>query len=296
METRWIQDFVTLVEVRNFTRAAELRNVSQAAFSRRIQALEQWLGAPLVDRTCFPLRFTQAGERFRSSAITLLAQIDDVKSEATGDKTGNGIKLAMPYALAATRLASWWEAWSEGLDTRLSVSTGNVLDTMHSLSEGSVDMVIAYLHAASPIDPDLSRHERLLLGTEQLRPYSVAVSDADRSPRFPLPDSASHPSPLLMYADNVYFSRVVRCILEAENTPLHGPIMVESAMTDVLASIAQKNMGVAWLPDSYATQERFASLVPASKTRWSTDVQIVAFRLRHHTRPIVERIWNRMAA
>jgi len=44
MDTRWFQDFVTLAEVRNFTRAAEIRNVSQAAFSRRVQALEHWVG------------------------------------------------------------------------------------------------------------------------------------------------------------------------------------------------------------------------------------------------------------
>ena len=54
MDTRWFQDFVTLAEVQNFTRAADMRNVSQAAFSRRIQALEQWLGAKLIDRAAFP--------------------------------------------------------------------------------------------------------------------------------------------------------------------------------------------------------------------------------------------------
>lgn len=296
METRWIQDFVALTEVRNFTRAAELRNVSQAAFSRRIQALEQWLGTALVDRTCFPLRFTEAGERFRASAVALLAQIDDVRAEAGGESAGNGVKLAMPYALAATRLAPWWDAWSRGLDARLSVSTGNVLDTMQALSEGSVDLVIAYLHAASPIAPDLSRHERLLLGTEKVRPYSAAVSDADRSPRFALPDTAVSPAPQLMYSPAVYFSRVVRSILDAEGTALHGPTVVESAMTDVLASMAEKGMGLAWLPDSCVAQGRFPSLVPAAGTRWCTDVEVVAFRLRHNTRPVVERVWSRMAA
>lgn len=55
MDTRWFQDFVTLAEVRNFTRAAEIRNVSQAAFSRRIQALEHSVGAKLIDRSrCLP--------------------------------------------------------------------------------------------------------------------------------------------------------------------------------------------------------------------------------------------------
>ena len=67
MDTRWLQDFVTLSEVRNFTRAAELRNLSQAAFSRRIQSLEQWLGARLIDRNAYPTQLTDAGERFAPS-------------------------------------------------------------------------------------------------------------------------------------------------------------------------------------------------------------------------------------
>jgi DNA-binding transcriptional LysR family regulator len=33
-----------------------LRNVTQPAFSRRIQSLEAWLGADLIDRTLYPTR------------------------------------------------------------------------------------------------------------------------------------------------------------------------------------------------------------------------------------------------
>ncbi|MGH8818064.1 MAG: LysR family transcriptional regulator, partial [Achromobacter pestifer] len=58
MDTRWLQDFITLSEVRNFTRAAEARNLSQAAFSRRIQSLENWVGARLIDRSAFPTQLT----------------------------------------------------------------------------------------------------------------------------------------------------------------------------------------------------------------------------------------------
>ena len=39
MDTRWFQDFVTLAEVRNFTRAAECCNVTQPALTRAIQRL-----------------------------------------------------------------------------------------------------------------------------------------------------------------------------------------------------------------------------------------------------------------
>ena len=62
METKWLEDFVSLAETRSFSRSAQLRHVTQPAFSRRIQALEAWAGTDLVDRSSYPTRLTAAGE------------------------------------------------------------------------------------------------------------------------------------------------------------------------------------------------------------------------------------------
>lgn len=107
MDTRWFQDFATLAEVRNFTRAADMRNVSQAAFSRRVLALEHWMEPKLIDRTAFPTRLTPAGERFRTVAIVLLGQIADAKAELSDVPSRDHLRIAMPYALATTRLPEW---------------------------------------------------------------------------------------------------------------------------------------------------------------------------------------------
>ena len=47
MDLDWLKDFLTLAEQKNFSRAADARNVSQPAFSRRIRALEDWIGTAL---------------------------------------------------------------------------------------------------------------------------------------------------------------------------------------------------------------------------------------------------------
>ena len=109
METRWIQDFVMLAEVKNFTRAAELRNVSQAAFSRRIQALEQWVGAALVDRSAFPMRVTAAGERFLPEAMALLNHIDYMRTEVGCGASGNVGDGRWP----AAKCLQWPAGWSQ---------------------------------------------------------------------------------------------------------------------------------------------------------------------------------------
>ncbi len=50
MELKWLKDFLVLSKKRNFRLAARQYNVSQPTFSRRIQALEAWVAAPLIDR------------------------------------------------------------------------------------------------------------------------------------------------------------------------------------------------------------------------------------------------------
>ena len=67
MESKWLEDFISLAETRSFSRSAEARHVTQPAFSRRIRSLETWLGADLVDRTTYPTQLTPAGEVFREA-------------------------------------------------------------------------------------------------------------------------------------------------------------------------------------------------------------------------------------
>ncbi len=51
MNLSWLDDFLALAASGNFSRAAEERHMTQPAFSRRIRALEEWLGAELFDRS-----------------------------------------------------------------------------------------------------------------------------------------------------------------------------------------------------------------------------------------------------
>ena len=78
----WLEDFLALASTGNFTRAAEERHSSQPAFSRRIRALEEWLGAALVDRSTQPARLTEVGEWLRSVSVDLVARAARLPGEA----------------------------------------------------------------------------------------------------------------------------------------------------------------------------------------------------------------------
>jgi DNA-binding transcriptional LysR family regulator len=57
--------------------------MTQPAFSRRIRALEEWLGVVLFDRTSHPATPTETGERFRSVAQEILARVARVRARPT---------------------------------------------------------------------------------------------------------------------------------------------------------------------------------------------------------------------
>src|ERR1700733_3333174 len=82
MELIWFEDYLALAETLNFSRAAEARHMTQPAFSRRIRALEEWVGAPLFDRAGQPVALTAAGRRFRPAADDLLRRLLRAREEA----------------------------------------------------------------------------------------------------------------------------------------------------------------------------------------------------------------------
>ena len=85
MDTKWLEDFVSLAETRSFSRSAQLRHVTQSAFSRRIQSLEAWAGADLVDRSSYPTTLTPAGEVLHAKALDLLQSLQSAKTEMKED-------------------------------------------------------------------------------------------------------------------------------------------------------------------------------------------------------------------
>ncbi len=90
---RWteIELFVQVAESGSLSRAAEALDLSNAAASRHLSALEQRLGARLVERNTRRLYLTDTGQEFFRRAKTILAELKDAESavNATGlDPTG----------------------------------------------------------------------------------------------------------------------------------------------------------------------------------------------------------------
>ncbi|MBB1593308.1 LysR family transcriptional regulator [Achromobacter sp. UMC46] len=292
MDTRWLQDFITLTELRNFTRAAEARNLSQAAFSRRIQSLEQWAGARLIDRSTFPTQLTESGERFRLAAMELVNQLAEARAGIGGVPARNQLRLATSYSLATAYLPDWWIRWSAGQHWSCQLQTGNVHDTVSAFTSGAADLLICFHQVTQPLPLDTARYERLELCTELIRPYAARTL-LERT-ALDLPGTAGEPVPLLMYSPNVYFARLIEAAIEGAEQPVHGVRVFEAEMSDVLGDMAAQGLGVAWLADSALRRRGDQALAPVANRAWDVEVSVLAFKEAADTRPVVSELWEKM--
>src|SRR5437899_10412407 len=175
METKWLEDFISLAGTRSFSRSAELRHVTQPAFSRRIQSLEAWLGTDLIDRTSYPTRLSPAGEIFYEQSMEMLGQINNARALLRGRRSAgqSTIDFAVPHTLSLTYMPKWITGLESGfglLNTRLIAL--NVHDAVMTLVEGGCDLLLCYHHSHQPLQLDASRYDMISLGREALRAYS----------------------------------------------------------------------------------------------------------------------------
>jgi DNA-binding transcriptional LysR family regulator len=266
METKWLEDFVSLAETRSFSRSATLRHVTQPAFSRRIQALEAWAGTDLVDRSSYPTRLTPAGETLYAQSLEMLQALQSTRAMLRGHTTvgKDVIEFAVPHTLAFTFFPAWVSALRQKfgpIKSRLIAL--NVHDAVMRLIEGSCDLLIAYHHPSQPFQLDPDRYEMVSLGQEVMAPYVKA--DADGAPIYRLPGRAGQPLPYLGYAPGAYLGRIVELILKQSPTAIHLDRVYETDMAEGLKAMALEGHGIAFLPYSAVKKElRARKLVSAA--------------------------------
>jgi DNA-binding transcriptional LysR family regulator len=298
MELKWLEDFLVLAERGSFSRAAESRYVTQSAFSRRIRALEAWLGVELIDRSTYPTKLTKAGVQFRDHAVMLLAGLNDARAAVQGSRPSSvdTLHIAVPHTLSLTFFPGWWASVQQAAgNVMCKLTAGNVHDAVMALVEGNADLLLCYHHPQQPVKLDPGAYQVISLGEENLLPYCKPLPN--KKPQFSLPGEARTPVPLLAYAPNAFFARILELILHHAPGPFHMTRRYETDMAEALKAMALAGQGIAWLPDSAVRRELAEGrLVPAGSGRWGETMQILLFRQRTSTNPAVAALWQHVAA
>ncbi|MGR6805370.1 LysR substrate-binding domain-containing protein [Sphaerotilus natans] len=302
METKWLEDFVSLAETRSFSRSAQLRHVTQPAFSRRIQALEAWAGIDLVDRSSYPTRLTSAGQTLLPQALEILGSLQAARNLMRGHQTSSQdmIEFAVPHSLAFTFFPHWVMELRQRFGAFKSRLVGmNVHDAVMQLTEGSCDLLLAYHHASQPLQLNPQRYEHLSLGTETLAPYARAGSDGE--PLFRLPGRQNDRVPYLGYASGAYLGRMVDLLLKQSSDALYLEPIYETDMAEGLKAMALEGHGLAFLPASSVRKEvSVRRLVPAgprqAQQAFEVTIEVRLYRERpevsRHNKPAAQALWD----
>jgi len=291
----WLDDFLTLAASGSFSRAAQERHMTQPAFSRRVRALEEWLGVVLFDRSTQPATLTEAGEWFRAVAQELLTRVAGIpdQARAVADASSATLRIASTHALSFSFLPGWLRA----VEARLAQGPGPVQlisDVMQQcealMQQGRVQFLLCHGHEQVPNRLDPALHRWAVVGHDALLP--VSMPDASGRPRHCLDSAGGKSVPLLEYSAESGIGRLVRALRGNALANAHAQSAMTAHLATVLKTMALDGRGVAWLPRTLIAEELAAArLVTAGGEQWTIEVEIRLFRPRSALPHAAERFW-----
>ena len=141
-----MQAFVAVADLEGFAPAARKLGLSPSAVTRLIAALEERLGARLLQRTTRQVTLTDAGSRYLERARRILADVEEAEQAIEGERTRPGGRLVISAPVGFGRLhvspvvSAYLKRFPEvAADLRLS-------DRMINLVEEGVDLAVRIGH------------------------------------------------------------------------------------------------------------------------------------------------------
>lgn len=293
MESRWLEDFLSLVETRNFSRSAQARYTTQPAFSRRIKSLEEWVGAQLFNRASQPIALTPAGERFRPVAEDVLRRLYQGREDARriGEVSASTIRFAATHSLSLNFFPGWLssiEMRSHSFNTRL--DTVQFQECIQMLLRGDCHFAITYTHAATPMGLPAEHFVGKVVLRDRLVP--VTLPDSAGQPIDKLPGTEEEPVHYLAYSETSAIGRVVERLIAEMDEPVHLTRVFVSHMAAVLKPMSTEGRGTAWLPESHIRKDLDeGTLVLAGGDKWFIPIDIRLIRSRDPLPTASEEFW-----
>jgi len=294
LELKWLEDYLALAKNGSFSKAAESRFVTQPAFSRRIRALENWLGVGLVDRTKYPTSFTEAGSEFLEHAETLKTQIYSSREQLKSLVSDQAeIVIMSQHAIAVSFLPNWLHDNESLLGGALiEVNAGNLHDSLESFMAGAGNFLLCF--SSPDIYKQLERTdiESIQVGSDQLIPVTGVKSNGQAIYTL----SSNEGLRLLSYPKDSFFGRLItrECMPQFGNEyAIHK--VYESALAEGLKALVMEGYGIAWLPKSLIAKELDEGQMLILETLCiPINLQINLYRFKGGTSELANTFWDRL--
>ena len=291
LEFKWLDDFISLKELGNFSAAATARHVTQSAFSRRIQALELWVGVPLFDRTSYPIKLTEDGEKFVPYVEKMLQLIRETNNDFSQAslRTDNSVRVVCLHSFALNLLPNLFNKAGkmlEGLNFSLTPSIQGIDNHFQALLDNACDAIFVYdTQGMRPSYILEDKVERMLVSTTRIIPVIAPE----------LRKNISHyqPMPYLAYSKQTFLYGVVNSVVEENKFRFEQ--VFETTLSESLIKMAINGAGIAWAP-THAIKEELEKgiLIPAfpGEKKFEIPLDIVCYRSRESKREAVNLFWS----
>ena len=235
---RWteIELFVQVAETGSLSRAAEALDLSNAAASRHLSALEERLGARLVERNTRRLYLTDTGQEFFSRAKTILSDLKDAESavNATALNPTGVLRITASLSFSMHHVAPLLREYTQRYpNVTVHVEAANrYLDII----DNNIDVAIRNRE----YEPDSNITIRRLAETRRILCASPRYLAQYGFPKT-LDDLARHKLLIYVYANN---PNELRFTKDGEVTAVNAPGLLESNDGQILRAAALDGLGI----------------------------------------------------
>lgn len=296
MELKWLEDFLAVNRLRNFSKAAASRNVTQPAFSRRIRALENWLGVPLFDRSVMPVELTHYGEEFLPHAEQILRNAieaqQDFRNGLAADK--KLVRISTLHSLSVhlvPRLVAPFLSENPSSRVEISSSIQGVDAHFDALDSGAAHILVVYASG-------WHQRRRDLQATEVAQDWLVPVVSRGYAEHHGLPDleAAGTRLPFISYPPFTFSHGLVQPILDWLGN--RAVVRVASSLGETQKALMMEGAGIAWLLEGSLIRELAEGSVmrcAGDPARFARQIHVTAVRRADLSHPAAERLWARLS-
>ena len=285
-----IQLFVQVAETGSLSRAAEALGLSNAAASRHLQALEDRLGARLVERNTRRLFLTDTGQEFFSRAKSLLADLkdaEDVVNAHTLNPTGV-LRISASLSFSMQHIAPLLRAYTERYpNVSVHLEAANrYLDII----DNNIDVAIR----TREFEPDSNITVRRLAQTRRILAASPRYLAKHGRPTA-LQDLPQHQLLIYTHANNPNELRFTR---DGATTTLQVKGLLESNDGQILRAAALDGLGILIQPTYIVYDDMVAGRLVPVLDEWDLPRLTVnlAYPSRKHLSAKVRTFIDFMAA
>ncbi|APW39827.1 LysR family transcriptional regulator [Rhodoferax koreense] len=235
---RWteIELFVQVAETGSLSRAAAVLDLSNAAASRHLAALEQRLGARLVERNTRRLYLTDTGQAFFGRAKCILADLKDAEStvNATASAPSGTLRITASLSFSMHHIAPLLREYT-GRYPEVTVHV-EAANRYFDLIENNIDVAIR----TREVEPDSNITIRRLGETRRILAASPRYLAQYGRPQ-QLADLQRHKMLIYTYANNPNDMRFTR---DGQVSTVHVKGLLESNDGQVLRAAALDGLGI----------------------------------------------------